>query len=310
MEKIKGLILIPEHFGNPAYITDRYMCLFRKMRDELGFGISITDNLKSLSSDIEVVVTLKSPQHTHPNTLMELENLDKKVKLVGYFSDLHSWGKKDYEDNMSRRLDRCDVILCPYDKAFRKRWPQYIDKYVFFPHFFAPHDRYANLGFNEKPIPKCLLSGEVDSNIYPLRAFIKKKGDPSEIDILGHPGYLVDDQACVKRKYAKFVNKYFCGVATSSIYNYVVAKYFEIPAVGALLLADEVEDLKKLGFVPFKHYVPITENNVLSQIDDCLVHQEKYDEIRNVGMEFVRENHSINNRFQQFKEILWTLMKK
>ncbi|MBA7673089.1 hypothetical protein ES703_81277 [subsurface metagenome] len=313
---MRGIILIPKLFDNRTYVTDRYACLFNKIKDELGFKISISDNSKNIDSGVEVIITFKSPQHSNPNTMMELVNLNRNVKLVGYFSDLHSYENKIYEDNMSQMLDRCDIILCPYDEAFRKKWPQYLNKYVFFPHFFAPYERYVKFRFNERPIPKCLLSGSMNpSFIYPLRTFIREKGDLSTIDVLQHPGYhrnwkrvlksmLVDNSIYVGKRYAGLMNRYFCSIATSSIFHYVVAKYFEIPATGTLLLANEVEDLEKLGFIPFKHYVPITKDDVLSQIDDCLANQKKYREIRKTGMEFVRENHSINNRFKQFKKIL------
>lgn len=93
-------------------------------------------------------------------------------------------------------------------------------------------------------------------------------------------------------------------IATSSIFHHMVVKYFEITATGALLLANEVEDLEKLDFVAFKHTVSITKDNALLQIDDFLANQKKYRAIRKTGMEFVCQNYSANNRFKQLKKIL------
>jgi uncharacterized membrane protein YcgQ (UPF0703/DUF1980 family) len=93
-------------------------------------------------------------------------------------------------------------------------------------------------------------------------------------------------------------------LSTSSKFNYVLAKYLEIPAVGSLLIANETNDLKKIGFIAGEHYVSITKENALETIYECLDNPDKYIEIRKNGMGFVRRNHSINNRFEQLKNIL------
>jgi hypothetical protein len=77
-----------------------------------------------------------------------------------------------------------------------------------------------------------------------------------------------------------------------------------------LLLANEIDDLKKAGFVPYRHYVPITRADVLVRIDKCLKNPNDYDHIRREGMEFVRKNHSVVNRIERLRKIFDDLMNK
>jgi hypothetical protein len=313
---MSGVILIPKMFGSKFYVTDRYMCLFEMIRDKLGYRIIISNTTKDIPKHVDIIIAFKSPQHSNPETFMDLVERSGKTKIVGYFSDIHSFGNKIYERNISRMLERCDVIICPYDEAFRDKWPQYRDKYIFFPQYFAPHERYATLPFNKNPVYKCLLSGSVaPPNVYPIRMHIKMKGTSDKVTVMNHPGYrrnwfhellgkILQKELFMKESYAEEINRYFCSVATSSIYRYIVAKYFEIPAAGTLLLANETDDLKKLGFVPFRHYVPITHADALSKINECLSAPQHFTEIRKQGMHFVRNHHSVNNRFSTLKDIL------
>jgi hypothetical protein len=162
--------------------------------------------------------------------------------------------------------------------------------------FFGPHKRYAELPFNQNPQIECLLSSSINPQVYPLRSIIKNSGIGGLV--YRNATYALGDA------YARLLNSYFCCVATSSIFNYAVAKYFEIPASGSLLLANEVDDLRRAGFVVNKHYIPITKTNMLNKITHCLKNPIEYDNIRKEAMKFVRENHSVINRIDRIKIIL------
>ena len=118
----------------------------------MGFTLIYTDDFfrRQIPKGTDVVVIFKSPQSEKPRMMYDLAKLSKKIKLIGYYSDIHSGlvrykdgrlrrkdlaRQKEYFRCMNRLLKRCDKILCSYDFAFRKQWPQYIDKYEFFPGF-------------------------------------------------------------------------------------------------------------------------------------------------------------------------------
>jgi len=313
---MKGLIVTPARRRNTFY--DHYICLFEKIKEKLGFDILYVNKLK-VPSDIDVVITHAVPQRTYGNALMGLAALDKNVKLIGYLHDLHPFDDEGYRERMIEMLNRYDVVLTDREELLKKYYPKYSDKIVFFPNFFAPHTRYANFEFNEKPILKCLLSGFSDkregSQIYPLRSFIFNNIDRSKAVIIPHPGpassreeMLADKRYYIGDRYAKKLHSYFCCLATSSKFDIMLVRYPEIPATGSLLIANEVNDLKKAGFVSGEHYISITKKNALEVIYECLDNPDKYIKIRKNGMEFVRRNHGINNRFKQFKKILKELV--
>ena len=331
--RIRGIIYIPTIFQRDSYVTDRYDCLFDAMAERFGFEVCRADSIGSIP-DVDVVIVFKAAQHSNRNSLADAANLPKSVKLISYFVDLHSqtklspihyrlrslnraFGRElDFpaasdEIPMEKILDRSDVIICPYDTAFRSEWPQHVEKYRFFPHFFAPYDRYVNIDFNESPTNNVFLSGSIGFvggvDAYPVRRHIRDNA-PECLVYLPHPGYHTG-RGIIRDDYAKFISEHLGGVATASAFGYVVAKYFEIPAAGALLIGERVDDLDKLGFVPGEHYVPITKESAIGTVEECCANPRKYTEIRKEGMDLVRKSHSINNRLDLMEEVIRGVVK-
>lgn len=302
-----GLLCIPPKFSN--YLTDRYMCLFNMLKSTFDINIIYSER-PGVSINTNFIMTFSSPHHSHPNSMLNLLDTRKDIKIVGYMTDLHKCESDPCKTNMLRMLDRFDVIITPTKEAFETRWPQFMYKTIFFPQFFAPHERFVNLPFNNNPQMKCLLSGGVIP-FYPIRMFINKYGDKSKINILPHPGYHPTKKEIIKRnlyindKYAKLLNSYFACVATSSVANYVVGKYIEILASGSLLVANRVKDLDLMGFVPHEHYLPVTASKKsLEDIYYAINNPMEFVNIRKRGMKLVRNTCSINSRFDVIKKLL------
>jgi len=304
MKVVKGMIIIPEFYLTRH--TDNYKVLLRKISKEFKWPIAYTDH-PDIPSDTEIVIVFAVPQRNRPEVLKDLYKLNKKIKLIGYTQDIYPGNvyfdnDKEYKKQLFRMFDRFDIILSAVDEKFREWYPEYVNKMVFFPQFFAPHKRYSVLEFNKRPKMKCLLSGNLDPNIYPLRGYLSKQRIVSRIECRGSK-YRIGDS------YARLLHSYFCCVATSSIYNIVVKKYFEILATGSLLLANQVKDFDSLGFIPYKHYIPITMDRgtseyAVAQIRRCLYFPEKYEQIRKDGAKLARTFYGVRTRFEQLKKIL------
>lgn len=305
---MKGVIILPkylEKFWAPrldgfSSISSVTGPLWYTMRGTFGFDLKYADEV-DVSSNIDIVIMFGVPYHNRPKLIPGLIDLDRKIKLVMYPGDIQCYNNPVCIENRLKVFDRSDVIVSGSYEYFAKSYPQFMPKYEFLPLFFGPHGRYVKLQFNNNPNMRCLLSGSLNPQVYPLRSFIKNSGS-SLVDYI--PPVHVGDA------YAKLLNSYFCCVVTPSIFNYAVCKYFEIPAAGSLLLAPEINDLKKAGFIPNYHYVPITELNVIKTITQCLRSPHDYEGIRKEGMRFVRENHSVVNRMDKFKTILERLVDK
>jgi hypothetical protein len=91
-----------------------------------------------------------------------------------------------------------------------------------------------------------------------------------------------------------------------SPFGYAVAKYFEIPATGALLLADDTVSapLNELGFVANQHYVPVSLKNLEEQVQYVLAenNREELDKVRRNGQALVHQRHKSSDRARDINE--------
>lgn len=262
------------------------------MCKSFGFELRYVDEV-DVDSNTDIVFMFGVPYHNRPKLIPGLIDLNKSIKLVIWPGDIQCYNNNQCLQNKIKVFERCDLIISTVYEYFIKLYPQFMSKHRFMPKFFAPYKRYTQLLFNDKPKMKCLLSGSLNPEVYPLRSFIKDNC----ISVEYKPPIYVGDS------YAKLLNSYFCCATSASTFNYMLAKHLEITAAGALLLADETKDLERAGFIPYKHYIPITKNNVDTKIKQCLKNPEEYNNIRKEGMEFVRKNHSINNRMVWLKKV-------
>lgn len=311
----KRIIVDGNSTGSMLFWSDRFSLFFHLIKEKLGFDIRPGDTygaFKRNTAGMDLILAFACEQR--PNRHMQgLITLDKNIKLILYMHDVH-WAKIKRDGGTTELLRRADLVMVPYYTYFKKVWPQFIDKAVFFPHFFASQNRYCNLKYNADPKMKCLLSGNIKQGRYPIRWVVYQAAQNQPemtllIDILRHPRHSKTQfwtrrEGGHKKQYARTIHEYFCSVIDSSKWKLLLTKYFEIPATGALLLADEPQDCKEAGLIAGEHYVEISNDTVLEQVKLCLKSPEAYEKIRKEGMKFVRANHGVDNRLEEFKKIL------
>jgi Glycosyl transferases group 1 len=167
--------------------------------------------------------------------------------------------------------------------------------------------------YNPDPSNSILLSGAVSAH-YPLRQQMKwlHERGVRGIAYQRHPGYHCGhdygrEDGDVGRGYASRINSHLAAFTDSLSFNYVVAKYFEIPAAGALLLADDAVSgpLERLGFVKGRHYVPVSKENLEERVREVLdeSNRSEVDEIRRRGQELVWARHKTSDRAMQINEV-------
>jgi glycosyl transferase family 1 len=224
--------------------------------------------------------------------------------------DLH-WWKEQTRQMKVVGFAVSDVILSTYAYGWRKFYPELKSKkVVWVPHSASPD---FMLHYNHGAENSIFLSGAMNE-AYPLRQQMMKLHLEGSYSIAyhRHPGYQsgYDYEANVNigRGYAEQIHRYRVGFADSgSPFKYVVGKYFEIPATGALLLADDSVSgfLQELGFVENQHYLPASQENLEERIQYVLDERnhEELDQIRSTGQELVRERHKTSNRARQIDEV-------
>jgi hypothetical protein len=168
--------------------------------------------------------------------------------------------------------------------------------------------------FNKNPINKILLSGGIDIVQYPERKnFYDYSKKNINIIYKKHPGYFNQDN-----KYPDELNSYiacfYSSINVEELKNnrIILAKAFEIPATGSLLLAHESckDSLTRVGFIENINCMFINEDNYDSVIDYILdeKNRSKIDEIRKNGQELVLKNHMENHRISEINKILDNIM--
>jgi hypothetical protein len=126
-----------------------------------------------------------------------------------------------------------------------------------------------------------------------------------------HPGHRCDfdheTNTSIGRGYAKRINYHRAAFTDSSIYTYSVAKYFEIPATGSLLLADRAVSapLKGIGFTEGVHCIGVSEEDLEEKIEYVLDENNHHelDQVRRNGQELVWQRHKTSDRARSINEI-------
>jgi len=224
--------------------------------------------------------------------------------------DLHWWNER-MRQNKSVGFALCETVLSTYGYVWDRFYPEFrgAKKVVWIPHSASPD---FLLRYNQHPENAILLSGAITHH-YPLRQQMKVLHDQRRYSIAyhAHPGYHCqydyERNVDVGRGYAERLNKFRVGFTDALTYEYVVAKYFEIPATGALLLADAVvsEPLRKLGFIANEHYLPVSKENLEERIQFVLdvANHEELDKIRRRGQELVCQKHKTIDRARQINDV-------
>lgn len=227
-----------------------------------------------------------------------------------FADDLH-WNSELDRSTKLMTYVTCDVILPAYEPVFDQFYPglRPTKKIVWVPHAASPD---FFLPVNENPRKAVLVSGRIHAG-YPLRQKMQQLYESGKytIDIIEHPGsysctYDYDCDPTVGNGYARSLQSRLSGFTCSAKYHYTVAKFFEIPATGSLLLADaSVRDaLCRLGFVGYEHYVPADGDRLEAAIDFVLdpANRAVVDRIRRAGQELVRARHTTIHRARLINE--------
>jgi hypothetical protein len=227
-----------------------------------------------------------------------------------FFADDLHWFNNEMRQEQSVSFALCDTILSTYAYTLLKFYPELfgVKKVAWIPHSASPD---FMLRYNEQPENAIFLSGYVH-NCYPLRLRVKALHDRGSypIAVQNHPGYGEFDFETSTRVgpgCARQMNSYRAAFTDASEYGYSVAKYFEIPATGSLLLADRAISvpLRRIGFVDGVHYIGVSNEDLEEKLEYVLDknNHHELDEIRRKGQELVWKKHKTSDRARLIDEI-------
>jgi len=226
-----------------------------------------------------------------------------------FADDLH-WFDDHGRLKKSLAFALADGVLATYGYCWDHFYPQFrgTKRVVWIPHAASPD---FIVPYNPQAENFVMLSGATTSH-YPLRQQLKGLHERGSYAIVyqQHPGYYTgydyQNDENVGTGFARKLNSYRAAFTDNGVYRYVVAKYFEIPATGALLLADDAvsEPLSQLGFIKYQHYVPVSKENLEEQIQFVLdpKNHDELDQIRKAGQDLVWQRHRTSDRARQIDE--------
>jgi hypothetical protein len=226
-----------------------------------------------------------------------------------FADDLHSWSddialiKHGVFYLFDRILATEEYVLDDFFPGLRAQ-----KETIWIPHAASPD---FLLQYNASPENAILLSGAIN-RYYPLRERLKALYDLGGHAIAWHPhpGYHSEydygRNGDIGSGYALRLNQYRAAFTDCSRYRYLVAKHFEIPATGALLVAEAAMNpvLGELGFVENVHYVSATADNLAERITHVLGEhsRQEIETIRRNGQKLVWDRHQTTDRARLIDE--------
>jgi glycosyl transferase family 1 len=262
---------------------------------------SLRERMRERCGALPDVVLFWESYHLVTSALLQLSNANFRIAV--FCEDLH-WFHAQMRATKALSLTVAEVILASYAAVFERFFPEVAaaKRVVWVPHAASPE---FMLPLNESAANVIFLSGMIN-DYYPLRQRLKALADETELPIVEHPhpGYQCnhdhETSGAVGAGYARRINASRAAFTDASKFNYLLAKFFEIPATGSLLLGDAAveQELSQLGFRQRVHYIPVedaTLQSELSHILDVNNHAE-LDEVRRQGQQLVWARHKTSDR--------------
>jgi hypothetical protein len=311
-------LIVSEMKALGRYVSKEFYYVMRELIEKYGWAQIETDSLLYCTRPLKD--ELAERLGAMPETILfwegydflntrALDILEMRCRKCIFADDLHSWDAGMKQRRRNAYL-MCDVVLSTYAYAIEEYFPSLsrVKKVVWVPHAASPD---FMLGFNGRPENAVLLSGAV-SHHYPLRLRLKALHDGGAYATAYHPhpgyrcGYDHGSDESVGRGYARTINRYRAAFTDAPKYRYVVAKYFEIPATGALLLADSSVGgpFERLGFVDGEHYVSVSGADLEEKIAYVLDERNHaaLDRVRRAGQRLVWAKHKTGDRARVIDE--------
>ncbi len=211
---------------------------------------------------------------------------------------------------MDEALHAVDGVLATYAPRIGTYRPA-VDRsrVTWVPHAAGPD---FLLPVEESPLPVVFVSGAMAA-AYPLRLAMRELAvrRPGLARLHAHPGYECtfdhSSDTRVGRGYAAAMRQCLAAFTDALSYRYVVAKHFEIPATGALLIAerDVAPQLAELGLIDGQHYAGVSAGDLEAVVERVLDPRngDEVDAIRRRGHALVHARHTTLHRARQIDEV-------
>ncbi len=240
------------------------------------------------------------------------------VKYISIWDDLHYHTEESRASRM-QYFSTADILLLTYQRAFIKieEYGSFHSKSRWFP-WWVPNelvDESREVEF-ERREKRILLTGRISPS-YPLRQHVHSMVDSIEgLAIHGHPGYGMRyesnefDFSEIHESYISSLRSFQCSLqigAKKPLDEYQLAKYFEIPACGAVLVATKSPYLEELGFVSDLNFIEIGEDEIMESLPSLVERILVRDDLERVskeGFDLIASKHTTKNRVEEIIDVI------
>lgn len=296
------------------YVSREFWWTFCSLREH-GWSLLETEHLPRHGDQLEPLLRLRTGG-PWPDVVLFWESYQWVAR---YANALHERGTRVYvmtddlhhkRNGMDAALRLADGILSTYAPRLGAYHPG-VDpsRVTWVPHAAGPD---FLLPVEEHPRPVVFVSGAMN-HAYPLRLAMRDLAlrRPELARLHEHPGYDCtfdyDSDDRIGSGYAAAIHECLAAFTDALVHHYVVAKHFEIPATGALLLADRAvaPQLEQLGFIDGRHYVSVTTDDLEPVVTRVLDPRNAaaIDTIRRRAHALVHERHTTAHRAQQIDAV-------
>lgn len=188
---------------------------------------------------------------------------------------------------------------------FAKKLPQYYwpqersrARRIFCPHTVPDYMPPPVTPFNKK-VRKALLSGSISKEVYPFRKEV--------LDARLKGVELLEWGRTNHSAYFSKVSTYWFAITCPSVFECALAKYFEIPWCGSVLLAPRIstEEAELLGFKDGKNVVFVdSASEVSAVVSDLQRNGAQYERITTAGQKLVTGSHTVTKRLDYVTELV------
>ena len=217
-------------------------------------------------------------------------DLNREHTICALLGDPHSDIERR-EDYIIR--NDIDYVLTQYYRPFKRHfshWDEY--ELIHFP-WAMPEEFILEPDSIEVDDAEMIVLGDAGGDPYATREWCAEHPfveDPHR-DIFANKTFSRGD-------YYEWLRQFEAVIAANSLaddFRYVTAKFFEIPAAGALLFAQYSEDLARLGFTE-ENCVIFDEDSFEEKARSYLDAPEEYLDVRRRGAKLIAERHTISDR--------------
>lgn len=271
------------------------------------FDVTHISNQKEFDAccdtDVEAIISASIKRRDVERRAAVVDWSKCKCKKFCYLNDLHKAHRKRWLGDF--KTAKNIVALPAYFQAFLYYNPSYTGRFVWQPHAVADSfisARPIKFAGNDKIDAIGAVSS---SNIYSLRKWIAEQKNVNVIIKRQHRTKYV--AYGWQKGFIDFLSKSDAVVVSSCVRApYIVAKYFEVPASGALLFAQKTAELKYLGFEHMKNCVLFTAQNFNALAEEYISSRtdKRWLSIREAGRSLIRERHVISKRLDTLEKII------